>query len=539
MINKKIILSLVFIISTLVGFSQISPNGITKVKRIVYDFGQLCDLSKAPGSKQSDVKTPKRQNAASFKKLFTAFTLDTLRQEKDSLIIVNFTDPKLRLLECYSLKESNDSLAKIMIDSCLDEKSFTNRPYRVGVSQYIDTILAYFSQTKSDIDESDINVENEFIQRVGKKRFQVPVVAGLKEFRGSIKPDYVNEIGIREYKYKPKIKKFILRFYVSFDQVRSNKKKIETNFKIDSVTVVDVVDFNVILGSTKSRCFFEPYINYGNASFNLESDDSRFSNLETTRHYALNAGLNFSFYFNDRRFSPWDLGVATGAGYKRFLGSFALDHYNDELVISEGFTAEQLGDYDLYVEAQAFEQQNILNYLEVPLQFLISYNFNEKRTLGLYGRIGASFNLLLSHKYEMKEGEATYTGHIEKQVNGEFIDYYFDPDLPYYGFYTYEANVNESDKLALSDYYFSGKINIGIMGMNTTRTVGWQLGAYADLGLTNALSSDHNAYSSLTSGSGYMKSFLGITDEINLANFGVEFRIVIQLFKERIKYRTN
>ncbi len=51
------------------------------------------------------------------------------------------------------------------------------------------------------------------------------------------------------------------------------------------------------------------------------------------------------------------------------------------------------------------------------------------------------------------------------------------------------------------------------------------------------LANDHVPVTSLTRGKGYMDSFYGITDKLYINNWGVEFGITIQLFKEKIIYR--
>jgi hypothetical protein len=142
-------------------------------------------------------------------------------------------------------------------------------------------------------------------------------------------------------------------------------------------------------------------------------------------------GANFTFFFNDRRFSKWDLGFTTGVGYKSLRSTYTLDNYIDTLAISDDYTAQQLGGtYDLYVDAKSLEQRNLIKTLEVPLQFTACYNFTKKRNLGIYTRIGGLFNLVLSNDHTMEDGTVTYTGHIKKFINGEPTHYYFNSDLP-------------------------------------------------------------------------------------------------------------
>ncbi len=542
--NKKIYLVIVLILAANFSFGQqISTGGRDSIKVIIYQFGQLVDLSSATaGAKQSSPRPPDRNTAAQFANLFRAYSLDTLRKERDSMVLINFLDPKLRLFDCYKIRSDNDSILKKEVDSCFNEKKLSEFYHKSSVNMFIDTVFKFYSQTVSDINENDIMLENEYIQRVGKKRYQIPVSALLNEFNGNIDPNYSNTLGFKSYLYKKEKDRLSLnlRFYVSYDVYKQRGKKAETNFKIDSVSLIPVYPTPPSMGITKGRGYIEPYVNYGMSFISLNSDDPRFDNLTENNNFVINTGVTGTFFFNDRRFSKWDLGFTTGAGYKTYHSSYSLSHYSDSLTISDDFTAEQLGGpYDLYVDASNLEQQNQIRVLEVPLQFSAYYNFNKKRNLGIYSRIGGVFNLVLSNDHTMKDGSVTYTGHQEKLVNGTYTDYYFNADLPYFGFSTYKAGASDENKLSLQKYFISGRLNVGIFGTNKNQSIGWHLGTFADIGFTDLLASGHEPATSLSKGQGNIDSFYGITDKLNINNWGVEFGIAIQLYKEKIIYRTS
>lgn len=547
--NKKIYLLIVLALAVHVSFGQnLTPEGKDSLKLIITRFGQLLDLSAATGAKQTSVRPIERNAANEFANLFKAHTLDTVRIEKDSLIIVSFLDPNIRLFECYTnTRDADISALKKKVDTCLNEKKTLKDFPKLSVDQYIDTVFKYYTQTVSDINENDIQINYEAVRHIHKKRYQVLAEAPLKEFRGNVNVNYSTELGLREYRYKaPDLTKgdqlpLQLRFFISYDVYKGRGGKGETNFKIDSVTLVKVIPDSTIVDYTKARGYLEPYIGYGLSFFNLNTEDPRFNDLTKDNNTMLNVGINGSFYFNNRKFSQWDVGFTTGVGYKSYRTNFSLDSYTDSLLITDDYTAEQLGgEYDLYVDASALEQQNRISVLEVPLLFSVNYNFTQKRTLGIYGRIGGLFNLVLANEHEMKDGSLTYTGHIERLINGTYTDFYFDSNIPEYGFSTYEASVDETNKLTLNDYFISGRLNLGIYGMNKIQTIGWHLGTFFDVGLTNMLGSDHQPTSSLSRGQGNVNSFYGITDKLNISNWGIEFGISIQLFKEKIIYlKTN
>jgi hypothetical protein len=219
--------------------------------------------------------------------------------------------------------------------------------------------------------------------------------------------------------------------------------------------------------------------------------------------------------------------------YKSLRSNYSLGEYTDSLQIDDDYTAEQLGgEYDLYAHATNLDQHNRINTLEVPLQLSVNYYFSQKRTIGLYGRLGGVFNLVLSNLHEMNDGSITYTGHIGRVIDEEYTDFYFEPNIPEYGFSTYDATVSDENELVLNDYFISGRLNIGVMGMNKPKTVGWFIGTFYEMDLTDMLGSDHEASASLTRGYGNMNSFYEITDKLGINNWGLEFGIIIQLFKE-------
>jgi hypothetical protein len=371
----------------------------------------------------------------------------------------------------------------------------------------------------------------------------VIVEAPLKEFRGNVDVNYSTALGIREYKYQaPDIQRgdqlpLNLRFYVSYDVYSMKGGKGETNFKIDSVTMIRIFERNVVVGHTNGRGYLEPYIGYGLSFPKLNNDDPRFDDLSKDNSIMFDAGIAGTFFFNDRKMSPWDVGFTTGVAYKSLRSNYSLDSYIDSLTITDDYTAQQLGgQYDLYVDAGSLDQHNRINVLEVPLLFSVNYNFNDKKTLGLYGRIGGLFDLVLDNSHKMNDGTVTYTGHVEKLINGTYTDYYFNSDVPEYGFSTYEASVDETTELQLQNYFVSGRINVGVFGMNKIQTVGWHIGTFFDMALTDLMDSDHQQVSSLTRGQGYMNSFYDISDKLLINNWGLEFGITIQLYKEKIIY---
>jgi hypothetical protein len=539
--NKKIYILIVLVLALNVSFGQnISPVGQDSLKYYIYQFGQLCDLSSVGrGVKQSSPRQPERSVAAELARLFKAFTIDTNRVEKDSLVIVPFLDPRIRLFDCYKIKNDSGAILRKAVDSCLNEKKSQEYFPKVSINQFIDTVYKFYSQTISDINQNDIQIIFDDIQHVHGKRYQVVAQAPLNEFRGSIDVNYSSEIGTK-YEYKADIQKkdqlsFNLRFYLSYDKIRNT----ETRFQIDSVTMIKPTGISAPpLKFTKSRGYLEPYFNFGLSFINLNSEDTRFDNLSESNNFMLSGGVNGTFFFNDRRFSKWDLGFTTGVGYKSLRSTYSLDSYIDTLAISDDYTAQQLGGtYDLYVDATNLEQRNVIKVLEVPLQFTAYYNFNKKRNLGLYTRVGGVFNLVLSNDHTMEDGSVTYTGHIKKFINGEPTHYYFNADLPEYGFSTYEADVNESNELTLQNFFISGRLNVGVFGTNKIQSIGWHIGTFFDFDFTNMLAADHVPETSLTRGQGHMDSFYGITDKLYINNWGVEFGITIQLFKEKIKYR--
>jgi hypothetical protein len=542
--NKKIYLLIVLFLAVTASFGQqITPEGRDSVKLIITRFGQLFDLSAATGAKQTSVRPVEQAAADEFKKLFNAYTLDTLRAEKDSLVIVSFLDPNIGIFDCYMIKNTNDAILRHEVDSCLNGKKTLENFPKLSVNQFIDTVFKYYTQTISDINENDILIKSNDARHIHKKRHQVVAEAPIKEFRGNVDVNYSTVLGRKEYRFQaPDLQKgeqlpINLRFYVSFDIANVGGGKGEKNFKIDSVTLVRPVGVAVETGYTKARGYIEPFIGYGLSFIKLNTDDPRFDDLSKDNSIMMEGGINGTFFFNDRQFSPWDVGFTTGIGYKSLRSNYSLKSYTDSLLITDDYTAEQLGgEYDLYVNASTLDQHNRINTLEVPLQFSVNYNFSKKRTLGLYSRIGGVFNLVLSNEHEMNDGTVTYTGHVERLIEGEYVDYYFNSDIPEYGFSTYEADVDESTELLLEDYFIGGRLNLGVFGMNKIQTIGWHIGTFFDIDLTNMLDGDHTASASLTRGKGAMNSFYEITDKLYINNWGLEFGISIQLFKEQIIY---
>jgi hypothetical protein len=542
--NKKIYLLIVLALALQVSFGQkMTPEGRDSLKLTIARFGQLLDLSTSTGAKQTSVRPVDGNVAEEFRSLFNAYTLDTLKTERDSLVIVSFLDPNIRLFDCYMIKNSSDSLLRREVDSCLNGKKTLENFPKLSINQFIDTVSKYYTQTISDINENDIQIIYESVRHIHKKRFQVVAEAPLKEFRGNVDPNYSTALGIREYRYQqPDLQKgdqlpLNLRFYVSYDLYSGGGGKGETNFKIDSVTLMRFTKTERIVDFTKSRGYIEPFIGYGLSFPKLNTSDPRFDDLSKDNSVMMDLGLNGTFFFNNRKFSPWDVGFTTGVAYKSLRSNFSLESYDDSLLITDDYTAEQLGgSYDLYAHATSLDQHNRINVLEVPLQFAVNYNFSPKRTLGLYGKIGGLFNLVLSNKHEMNDGSVTYTGHVEKLINGTYTDYYFNSDIPEYGFSTYEADVDASNDLALNNYFISGRLNVGVFGMNKVQTVGWHIGTFFEMDITDMLESGHEPNASLTRGHGHMNSFYDISDKLLIHNWGLEFGISIQLFKEKIIY---
>jgi hypothetical protein len=542
--NKKIYILFVLALAVNVSFGQqISPEGRDSLKLMITRFGQLLDLSTATGAKQTSVRPVERNVAEEFKRLFNAYTIDTLRVEKDSLVIVSFLDPNIGLFDCYMIKNSNDTLLRHQVDSCLDGKKTLENFPKLSVNQFVDTVLKYYTQTVSDINDNDIRLIDNSVRHIHKKRYQVVAEAPLKEFRGNIDVNYSTALGRREYRYQaPDLQKgdqlpLNLRFYLSYDVFSNRGGKGETNFKIDSITLMRFTKKEVIVDFTKSRGYLEPFLAYGLSFPKFSTDDPRFDDLSKDNSMMMDFGIKGTFFFNNRKFSQWDVGFTTGLGYKSLRSNYSLAAYSDSSLIDDDLTAEQLGgQYDLYTNASNLDQHNRINILEVPLQFALNYNFSTKRTLGLYTRIGGLFNLVLSNEHEMNDGTVTYTGHIERLINGTYTDFYFDSDIPEYGFSTYEATVDESNELALQDYFISGRLNLGVFGMNKTQTIGWHLGTFFEMDLTEMLGSEHEANASLSRGQGNMNSFYAVSENLLIHNWGLEFGITIQLFKEKIKY---
>jgi hypothetical protein len=542
--NKKIYILIVLALAVNISFGQqISPEGRDSLKLMITRFGQLLDLSTATGAKQTSVRSVERNVAEEFKSLFRAYSIDTLRVEKDSLIIVSFLDPNIGLFDCFMIKNSNDAMLRHEVDSCLDGKKTLENFPKLSVNQFVDTVFKYYTQTVSDINDNDIRLIDNSVRHIHRKRYQVVAEAPLKEFRGNIDVNYSTALGRREYRYQaPDLQKgeqlpLNLRFYLSYDVFNNKGGKGETNFKIDSITLMRFTKKDVIVDFTKSRGYLEPFLAYGLSFPTFSTDDPRFDDLEKDNSIMMDFGIKGTFFFNNRKFSQWDVGFTTGLGYKSLRSNYSLAMYSDSSLIDDDYTAEQLGgEYDLYTNATNLDQHNRINVLEVPLQFALNYNFSTKRTLGLYTRIGGLFNLVLSNEHEMNGGTVTYTGHVERLINGTYTDFYFNSDIPEYGFSTYEATVDESNELALQDYFISGRLNLGVFGMNKTQTVGWHLGTFFEMDLTEMLGSEHEANASLSRGQGNMNSFYAISDNLLIHNWGLEFGITIQLFKEKIKY---
>ena len=541
--NKKIYIILALLLAVNVSFGQqMSQDTRDSLKLIISRFGQLFDLSSASGARQSSVRPVDGTVADEFKHLFKDYSLDTLAAEKDSLVIVSFLDPNIRIFECYMIKNMNDTILRHEVDSCLNSKKTLENFPRLSVNQFIDTVFKYYTQTISDINENDILPISNSVKHVGKKRYQVIADAPLKEFRGNINTNFSTLLGIKEYRYQaPDLQKkeqiaLNLRFYVSFEYSSSGKRG-ETNFKIDSVTMVKPkLNEQPPRDFTKSRGYLDPFIAYGLSFPGFSSEDPRFDELSKDNSTMLAGGINATFFFNNRKFSQWDVGLTTGVAYKSLRSNYSLDSYQDSAMIKDDYTAQQLGGpYDLYTNATLLDQRNLINVLEVPLLFAINYNFSQKRTLGLYGKVGGLFDLVVSNKHEMNDGTVTYSGHIERLINGTYTDYYLS-DLPEYGFSTYEADVNESTEMALNDYFIGGRINLGVFGMNKVQTIGWHIGTFFDMDLTDLMDADHTPMTSLSKGNGYMNSFYEISDQLLIHNWGIEFGVTIQLFKEKIIY---
>lgn len=543
--NKKIYIILILLLAVNISFGQqMSNDGRDSLKLIITRFGQLFDLSTSMGAKQTSVRPVDRNVAAEFKNLFQqAYTLDTLAAEKDSLLIVSFLDPNIRLFECYMIKNPNDTVLRHEVDSCLNTKKTLENFPKLSVNQFIDTVFKYYTQTISDINENDILPIANSVKHVGRKRYQVIADAPIKEFRGNIDVNYSTGLGLKEYRYQaPDLQKkeqisLNLRFYVSYDMYSAGGRRGETNFKIDSVTLVKPkLNEQPPRDFTKSRGYLEPFIAYGLTFPKFSSEDPRFDALNKENAAMLEGGINATFFFNNRKFSKWDIGLTTGIAYKSLRSNYSLDSYVDTAVISDDYTAEQLGGpYDLYTNASLLDQHNRINVMEVPLLFAVNYNFSQKRTLGIYGKIGGLFNLVVSNKHEMNDGTVTYSGHVERLINGTYTDYYLS-DIPEYGFTSYDADVNESTELALNNYFIGGRVNLGVFGMNKVHTIGWHIGTFFDMDLTDLMDADHTAMTSLTKGKGYMNSFYDISDNLLINNWGLEFGISIQLFKEKIIY---
>lgn len=538
--RHRFIAIFILAILTYQGFSQISPNGRNQAMAVVKKFGQLCDLSKSQkeGLQQNKGSKPDSLSISEFRILFgSPFTQDGLTRKKDSLVILNFLDPKLQLFNCYSGQYIELSVKNI--DSCLNMKSYLGRPYRVSVNQYIDTLLTYYNTTWSNIPDNMIFFEDKYYQRVGRNRAQVSVIATMERFEGNINPFFKDSLGIAEYNYAYKLDipdslAFKLRFYLSCDLIKGGKG--ETNFQIDSIGLVRPGRVMTITHRSKAHGYLEPYFQYGFGNIAFNSEDQRFDSININNSNYLNGGLNFSIYFGDRKNSRWDYGLTTGLGFKRAGSTVSLLSYTDTVVMNEGFTAEQIGEYDLYVAATNLEEKFDYNFLEIPLLLDARYYINKKRTYGFFGQLGGSFNYSLFNNYNFNSGQLEYKGHKKVEIPGqEDIHYYFDSDLPYYGFSTYDAIAYDENTVSISDFYISGKASLGFFGMNRARNIGWQIGGFIDMGMTNIYSSDFKPYSSISTEAGYVYNLSGVNQDFYLKNWGLELRFLIQIFKEQEK----
>ena len=166
------------------------------------------------------------------------------------------------------------------------------------------------------------------------------------------------------------------------------------------------------------------------------------------------AGIDYGYFFTK------NIGISLGLGVSHYRtkatleGNFMQDKYftignytdNDQI---EG----HITDYELRVRTQNWKEYQSGKFLEIPLLLNLRKKFGEKETFGLYLSVGAKFQIPISAKYSIGDGE--HAGQNKLMVSG----YYPEDNLELGGF-----GGDELPQHAFGNIYNPGKILTGASG---------------------------------------------------------------------------
>jgi len=203
------------------------------------------------------------------------------------------------------------------------------------------------------------------------------------------------------------------------------------------------------------------------------------------------AGIGYSYFFTK------NVGLSLGIGFSHYRthttlagefsqGSpFRLGNYTDnDLFLNPT-------DYELRVRIKDWVEYQSAKFLEIPLSIYLQKKFGDKEIFGLYLNAGVKFQIPVSAKYSIQDGDAENDPKLN--VSGYYEEKNLElgglgaPDLSQHGFGQIH---NPSQVLNNTSGNLNLKFNISLMGdagflISLSRRVDISLGAYIDYGLLN------------------------------------------------------
>lgn len=163
---------------------------------------------------------------------------------------------------------------------------------------------------------------------------------------------------------------------------------------------------------------------------------------------------------------PWEYGLDIGVGYDHLAWNWKLDSYESSAEASVSPLNDLSCTQTLVTRISSLTEKKTFDVLTVPLTLTLKRYLSPRKVNSVFLNAGVSFNYLLNNATEITSGTVSYTGEncsFQDPQSGEWIEGVTIDNLPYYGYGTYKAVLNSSDKVEYFEpYYLAVHLKLGL-----------------------------------------------------------------------------